>query len=445
MNAHAERIAMGALTFFIAVSAAAGAVGLIGGGLAFPPEWLEGTPFANHVGPGLILGLVLGGSALVATLLILSAHPWAVPAAFVAGFIQLGWIVGEVLLIGTYGAIMLWLQVLYGVAGALLAVLAYDVGRRAAGYARTPCDVACARSQCSRTGFTLMPLALVGLAAGLGTNVLLGPLGLGLLQWRVSPNALNQTYGADAVSLLLVVPAALAAAWLWRAGYRLAAPVAFGAGLATLYYAIAEVLGPDYLRYAGNNERFSLLFLALIILSWTTAARAWVSLDPQPPQLSRRLGRGLGTVLLLAAGVIGSAWLAQLLDLAVTGTLSAPADALAYADSPSAFWTIRVVDLGFLLPISLWTGVGLWRGSSSATRATFGVASFLTLQAASVLAMGAAMLWRQDPTANPVLIVVLTPITLALVALTARLLATYATLGRPVTTQPRETLVTTAG
>jgi hypothetical protein len=289
-----------------------------------------------------------------------------------------------------------------------------------------------------------MPLALAGLAAGLAANVLLGPLGLGLLQWRVGPNALNQTYGADAVSLLLVVPAALAAGWLWSRGHRLAAPVTFGVGLATLYYAMAEVLGPDYLRYPGNNERFFLLFLALIILSWTTAARAWVSLDRQPPQLSRRLRRAFGTVLVLAAGVIGSAWLVQLLELAMTGTLSSPADALAYADSPSAFWTIRVVDLGFLVPISLWTGMGLWRGHATATRLSFGVASFLTLQAASVLAMGAVMLWRGDPTANATLIVVLTPITLALAALTARLLATYANLRPPATAKARHDLATAA-
>ena len=66
---------------------------------------------------------------------------------------------------------------------------------------------------------------LVLLAVALSANVLLGPLGVGLLVWRVSANGLNQTYGADAVSLLLVVPAALAAAWLWRVGHRLAAPL----------------------------------------------------------------------------------------------------------------------------------------------------------------------------------------------------------------------------
>jgi hypothetical protein len=145
---------------------------------------------------------------------------------------------------------------------------------------------------------------LLLLAVALAANVLLGPLGLGLIQWRVSANGLNQTYGADGACLVLVVPAALAAAWLWRRRHRLAAPLALGVGLATLYYAIAEVLGGDYLRYPGNNERFFLLFLALIIPSWTVAARAWAALDVAPPPPPRWLVRGFGLVLLLAVGLI---------------------------------------------------------------------------------------------------------------------------------------------
>jgi hypothetical protein len=250
-----------------------------------------------------------------------------------------------------------------------------------------------------------MPLALFLLALALAASVLLGPLGLGLLEWRVSPNGLNQTYGADAASLLLVVPAALAASWLWRRGHRLAAPLALGVGLVTLYYAVAETLGGDYLRYDGNNERFFLLFLALIVLGWTTAARAWAALDPEPPRPAAWLGRGFGAVLLLAGGVVGLAWTAQLVPIALTGALGPE-----YLDSPSAFWT----------------GLGLWRGSGSALKAAYGLASFLTLQGASVLVMGAVMLGRADPTATPALVYALTPIVMALAALTARLLVSYA-------------------
>ena len=56
-----------------------------------------------------------------------------------------------------------------------------------------------------------MPLALLLLAICLAANVLLGPLGVGVIQWHVSAIGINQTFGADAVSLVLVAPASHAA------------------------------------------------------------------------------------------------------------------------------------------------------------------------------------------------------------------------------------------
>ena len=272
----------------------------------------------------------------------------------------------------------------------------------------------------------LIPLTLASLAVGLTVAVVLGPLGLGLIEWRVSANALNQTLGADAGMILLVVPMAVLAAWLWWGGRRLAAPLALGVGLTTLYYAVAAVLGPDYIRYDGNNERFFLLFLGLIILGWIIAARAWAALDPFPPQPPRWLARSFAAALILGCAAIGLAWITQLIDIAIAGGITQASDAQAYAEAPSAFWVIRIVDLGFIVPIGLGTGVGLWRQNATALKASFGVGAFLTLQAADVLAMGAVMLWRQDPTASAVLVYTLAPITVAIGALTVRLLASYA-------------------
>lgn len=270
-----------------------------------------------------------------------------------------------------------------------------------------------------------MPIALVLLAGLVALNVVLGPLGLGILHWRVSAISLNQTYGADGAALLLIVPAALFAARLWHTARRVSAPLALGTALATLYYAIASALGPDYVRYDGNNERFFLILLALIILSWPIAATAWSRLDQQPPRPSRPLARGLGAVLIGGGVAIGAAWSRQLVELALSGSLSG-SDALAYADAPSAFWLVRVIDLGFIVPICLATGVGLWRTAPAAIKAAYAVTSFMTLQAVSVVAMGTVMLARQDPTATPGLVLVLVPVSLGLALLTARLLASYA-------------------
>jgi hypothetical protein len=84
----------------------------------------------------------------------------------------------------------------------------------------------------------------------------------------------------------------------------------------------------------------------------------------------------------------------------------------------------RIVDLGVRAPLCLATGVGLWRRQAVAVRVAYGVTSFLTLQAAAVLAMATVMLWRHDPTATPEFALALIPIFGLLVVLTARLLGT---------------------
>jgi hypothetical protein len=279
-------------------------------------------------------------------------------------------------------------------------------------------------------------LALVALAIALACAVVLGPLGLGAIEWRVSANSINQTYGADGAALLLLAPACLVAArCAWR-GRPVAAPLAFGIGLASLYYAIASVLGADYVQYPGNNERFFLLFLAIIVLSWIVAAWGWSSMTSDPPRTGRVMARATAVVFVAGGTAIAAAWLVQLVTIATSGGLAQPSEVQAYAESPTAFWLIRIIDLAFIVPLAIWAGIGLWRGTPSATRLATGVAAFMTLQASAVLAMGTIMLLRNDPTSTPALVVVLAPITIALAALTVRLLRSYT--GDEVDTDPAD-------
>lgn len=97
------------LLIFGAVSAFCGAVlGIVFNGAGVPLEHLAGTPFSSFVVPGLILGVVVGGTQLAAAVAVLRHNHRAPLMAAVAGFGMMIWIYTELVLIG-YS----WLQSVY--------------------------------------------------------------------------------------------------------------------------------------------------------------------------------------------------------------------------------------------------------------------------------------------------------------------------------------------
>jgi hypothetical protein len=123
------RIAVVVVNLFAALSAFAGALGLIVGYMDIPVSELRTTPFADFTVPALLLGFVVGGSALAAALVALfGPHRVALfePLRFdalasaIAGCIMVGWMTIEVAMIG----LDTWIQALYLVVGVLMTGLA---------------------------------------------------------------------------------------------------------------------------------------------------------------------------------------------------------------------------------------------------------------------------------------------------------------------------------
>ena len=112
-----EWVGLVALLSFGAVSALAGGIGLLGGGITFPHDWLDGSPFADYTIPGIILAVIVGGSQFAAAVAMLRRVNWASRASAVAGVVMMGWIASEVLIVGSHGGLMLALQVIYFVVG----------------------------------------------------------------------------------------------------------------------------------------------------------------------------------------------------------------------------------------------------------------------------------------------------------------------------------------
>ncbi len=97
----AVRIALVAVDAFVALTA-------IGGGLALafgletrrlPVEWLKRSPFHSYRIPGLILAVVVGGGAAVATVAALRGAYVGGLASILAGALLMGQILGEMVVL----------------------------------------------------------------------------------------------------------------------------------------------------------------------------------------------------------------------------------------------------------------------------------------------------------------------------------------------------------
>jgi hypothetical protein len=108
-----------ALLIFCAVTSLAGAVlAIVFNGAGVPLDFLASTWFSSTLVPGLILGIIVGGTQSLAAFALQKRLRWALLAAAVAGFAMLIWIFTELAIIG-YS----WLQSLYFGLGTLELIL----------------------------------------------------------------------------------------------------------------------------------------------------------------------------------------------------------------------------------------------------------------------------------------------------------------------------------
>lgn len=121
MRAQGIRIALLVVDAFVAVTAVVGSLALVTGleGDRFPLTLLESTPFSSYVLPGLLLMVVVGGSATIAIAALLRGLDSGAPASIVAGALLLGWIIGEVLILNQPS----WFEAVYVAVGLTMVAL----------------------------------------------------------------------------------------------------------------------------------------------------------------------------------------------------------------------------------------------------------------------------------------------------------------------------------
>jgi hypothetical protein len=91
------RITLFVIEAFIGLSAIQGGIALLTGAFDqyVPVAWLAGTPFSDYMIPGLVLVIVVGGSALLAAATVFIQREWAVLVSVLAGLLMVGFVVVE--------------------------------------------------------------------------------------------------------------------------------------------------------------------------------------------------------------------------------------------------------------------------------------------------------------------------------------------------------------
>jgi hypothetical protein len=240
-----------------------------------------------------------------------------------------------------------------------------------------------------------LALGCFALSASLGLNSLLGPLLLGVIDYRYTETFENQGMGLDAFALAFAVPLLLLAGILAGVGHRAAGFLAIGPALMSAYMMPQYVLGAHYLQLPGNNEDFFAFHLGLFVLSLGVSATAWHSAAvAQLPPSTSRFQRWTAILMLAVAAFLLLRYLPSLIDIAGENLTDE------YQEDPIAFWTIAFMDLGIVMPVALFTGFCLLRGSQSAVKLMYAVVAWFALVGPAVAAMGFAMVLNDDPHAS---------------------------------------------
>jgi len=232
---------------------------------------------------------------------------------------------------------------------------------------------------------------LVLLASALVINTVLGPLVADVITYPFSETTVNQTIGLEAVSLFVVAPWALVAAFFLQRGHRAAPFLAIPPAAYAAYMFVQYVLGPTYL----TSQPAVAFHLGIFVCSWLVLAVAWhrtadVSLPAWTPRRARRTAVGL----IVLAAFTTLQYVSLFAAIADGSDLSAEA-----AADPTMFWSIVFLDLGIVVPVAIIVAWGLLRDAAWARRAAYGVAGWFVLVPISVVAMGVVMLANDDPNA----------------------------------------------
>lgn len=222
-----------------------------------------------------------------------------------------------------------------------------------------------------------------------------GPLFLDHIHYKTAEIINNQLLGQDIVNLLVLAPLLIAGGISLLLKKRFAIYLLLMAPLYLIYYVLSYTIGWEWSSklYTGNNEKWFFHFLFILISSVIILFYALAEFPEKVQSHFKRKHLLIYTLLnLFFMLIFAGMWISEVREVIATGT------ARGYDIAPTAFWLVRVFDLGFTIPLGILSIYLLWTRPDTTFPVQFLFYGFFLTMIIAVNAMGVIMLLNNDPT-----------------------------------------------
>ncbi len=222
-----------------------------------------------------------------------------------------------------------------------------------------------------------------------------GPLFLHNINYKTAQVINNQLVGQDIVNIFLLSPILIAGGVTLFLRKRISPYLLIITPLYLIYYVLGYTIGWEWSsqEYSGNSQLYTFYFLFILISSLIILMYS-LSIFPKYAKSNfKKIGLIIYTILFsLFLMIFASMWIKEIMEVISTGT------ARGYDIAPTAFWLVRIFDLGFSIPLGFISVYLLWVRPDKSYPIQFLFYGFFFTMVIAVNAMGFEMLINNDPT-----------------------------------------------
>jgi hypothetical protein len=245
--------------------------------------------------------------------------------------------------------------------------------------------------------FERILVSLLAVATGLALIYLAvqGPLVLGHIRYKTAAVINNQVVGQDLVNLFLLSVILLVGGVALFLRKAIAKYLLIVTPLYLIYFVLSYTIGWEWSssQYLGNSEKYSFYFLFILVAALIVMLYSFSVFPKDRTADFKKKGLIIYSALFaFFLMVFASMWLKEVWQVMTTGT------ARGYEIAPTAFWLVRVFDLGFSIPLGLISVYLLWARPASSFPIQFMFYGFFLTMIIAVDTMGIIMFLKDDPT-----------------------------------------------